>query len=187
MGNSYYEKTATNKDKFTKVKYFSDITQTRQLHRVVSCSSFLSINQMHEEYYEVKTRTTTMHIDLSTQIAFFVYNYANLRMLEFYYDFMTRFSNKRDFQCCEMDTDSSHRLLRRRLVDVDKTLSTRAILGASSIGSLQRHLWARRRLQLVSSWLLWETYQVWQTNTSSIPYRVGRSRHFGAMFKDLLL
>ena len=26
MGNSYYGKTATNKEKFTKVKYFSDIT-----------------------------------------------------------------------------------------------------------------------------------------------------------------
>ena len=89
MGKSYYRKTATNKEKFTKVKHFSDITQTRQLDRVVSHSSFLSINQLDQEYYEVETRTATIHIDLPTQIAFRVYNYAKLRMLEFYYDFMT--------------------------------------------------------------------------------------------------
>ena len=108
MGKSYYGKTAANKERFTKVKYFSDITQTRQLDRVVSRSSFLSINQLDEEYYEVETRTTTIHIDLPTQIAFFVYNYAKLRMLEIYYDFMARFFDKRDFQYCEMDTDSAY-------------------------------------------------------------------------------
>ena len=38
-----------------------------------------SINQVDEEYYEVETRTTTIHRDLPIQISFFVYNHAKLR------------------------------------------------------------------------------------------------------------
>ena len=37
---------------------------------------------------------------------FFVYGYAKLRMLEFYYDFLDFYINRQDFECCEMDTDS---------------------------------------------------------------------------------
>lgn len=37
---------------------------------------------------------------------FFVYRYAKLRMLEFYYGFLLKFIKREDFQLCEMDTDS---------------------------------------------------------------------------------
>ena len=108
MGNSYYGKTATNKEKFTKVAYLSDVEQSRELDRIVSRASFLSLNPLDDEYYEVETRARTIRIDLPSQIAFFVYNYAKLRMLEFYYDFMLRFFDRSDFQYCEMDTDSAY-------------------------------------------------------------------------------
>ena len=45
------------------------------------------------------------------QIGCFVYQYANLRMLEFYYDFMDVFVNRSDFQYCSMDTDSAYMAL----------------------------------------------------------------------------
>ena len=37
-----------------------------------------------------------------------MYQYAKLRMLEFYYDFMDTFVDRRDFQYCCMDTNSAY-------------------------------------------------------------------------------
>jgi hypothetical protein len=45
------------------------------------------------------------------QIGCFVYQYSKLRMLEFYYDFMDVFVDRRDFQYCAMDTDSAYMAL----------------------------------------------------------------------------
>jgi hypothetical protein len=42
------------------------------------------------------------------QIGCFVYQYAKLQMLEFYYDFMDVFVDRSDFQYCSMDTDSAY-------------------------------------------------------------------------------
>jgi hypothetical protein len=40
----------------------------------------------------------TIRLDLPMQIGCFVYQYAKLRMLEFYYDFMDVFVDRSDFQ-----------------------------------------------------------------------------------------
>ena len=42
------------------------------------------------------------------QIGFFVYLYAKVRMLQFYFDFMDKYLHRSDFQYCEMDTDSAY-------------------------------------------------------------------------------
>ena len=46
--------------------------------------------------------------DLPLHIGFFVYQYAKLRMLEFYYDFLDYYLDRRDYQYIEMDTDSAY-------------------------------------------------------------------------------
>ena len=46
--------------------------------------------------------------DLPLQIGFFVYKYAKLPMLQFYYDFMMKYIDPRDFEYVEMDTDSAY-------------------------------------------------------------------------------
>lgn len=43
---------------------------------------------------------------LPLQIGFFVYQYAKLRMLQFYYDCLLKYVDKSDFELVEMDTDS---------------------------------------------------------------------------------
>jgi hypothetical protein len=50
----------------------------------------------------------TIRLDLPMQFGCFVYRYAKLRMLEFYYDFIHVFVDRRDFQYCAMDTDSAY-------------------------------------------------------------------------------
>jgi hypothetical protein len=53
----------------------------------------------------------TIRLDLPMQIGCFVYQYAKLRMLEFYYDFMDLFVDRSDFQYCAMNTDSAYMAL----------------------------------------------------------------------------
>ena len=50
-------------------------------------------------------------------IGFFVYQYAKLRMLQFYYDFMDKYLDRSEFQYCDgMDTDSAHIVIVGRAV-----------------------------------------------------------------------
>ena len=56
-------------------------------------------------------------MNLPIQIGFFVYQYAKLRMLEFYYNFMDKFIDRSDFEYCEMDTDSAYVALSGESVD----------------------------------------------------------------------
>ena len=37
-----------------------------------------------------------------------MYQYAKLRMLQFYYDFLDKYLDRSDFQMCEKDTDSAY-------------------------------------------------------------------------------
>ena len=47
-------------------------------------------------------------MNLPFQVGFFVYQYAKLRMLQFYYDFFDKYLDRADFQMCEMDTDRAY-------------------------------------------------------------------------------
>ena len=59
------------------------------------------------------------------QIGFFVYQYAKLRMLQFYFDFMDKYLDRRDFQYCEMDTDSAYIAIAGPSVDSSEKLELR--------------------------------------------------------------
>ena len=67
--------TVTNKEKFTKVKYLSDVEQSRELDRLVSRALLLCLNPLDDEYYVVETRAGTIRIDLPSQIASFAIFY----------------------------------------------------------------------------------------------------------------
>ena len=54
---------------------------------------------------------------LPLRIGFFVYQYAKLRMLQFYYDFVDRYIERPLFQYCEMDTDSAYIALAGDTID----------------------------------------------------------------------
>ena len=54
----------------------------------------------------METTPKKVKLDLLIQVAFFVYNCAKLRMLEFYYDFLLTYFERKVWQFCETDTDS---------------------------------------------------------------------------------
>ena len=65
---------------------------------------------MDEKTFELEMSKKTIRLDLPMQIGFFVYQYAKLRMLQFYYDFVDVFVDRRDFQYCA-NTDSAYMVL----------------------------------------------------------------------------
>lgn len=59
---------------------------------------------MTEELYEVKSMPKNIKLDLPIHIAFCVYQYAKLKMLEFHFDFVVKYIDERKFQLCYTGT-----------------------------------------------------------------------------------
>ena len=58
--------------------------------------------------YKIECRKNKITINRPFQIGIVVYQLAKLRMLEFYYDFLDRYLDRRDFELIQMDTDSMY-------------------------------------------------------------------------------
>ena len=82
MGNSSYGKTITNQLKRRNVEYCSDAEASRK----VNTPLFRKLDNITEDTYEVESCKKNIKLNLPSQIGFFVYRYAKLRMLQFYYD-----------------------------------------------------------------------------------------------------
>ena len=97
-------KTITNQLKHRDVKFCDDI----QVSRLVNTPFFRQLGEIDEDTYEVQSAKKRINLNLPIQVGFFVYQYAKLRMLEFYFDFLDKYLARADFQYCEMDTDSAY-------------------------------------------------------------------------------
>ena len=93
--------------KQSRTKRHTDVIycQEHQVSRYLVDPSFRRCSQLSAKTFEVKMSKKTIRLDLPMQIACFVYQYAKPRMLEFYYNFMDVFVDRRDFQYCAMDTE----------------------------------------------------------------------------------
>ena len=58
--------------------------------------------------YELESRKPRITIRRPFQVGIAVYQLAKLQMLEFYYDFLDRYFDRRDFELIQMDTDSNY-------------------------------------------------------------------------------
>ena len=104
LGNSAYGKTVTNVDRHRDVKYCTEGGTSL----LVGNKRFRQLDVVAEDAYEVTSSKARVTYDLPLHIGFFVYQYAKLRMLQFYYDFVARYVERPMFQYCEMDTDSAY-------------------------------------------------------------------------------
>ena len=87
LGNSAYGKTVTNVDRHHDVKYCTEVGTSRP----ISNKRFRQLDVVTDDAYEVTSSKARVTYDLPHHIGFFVYQYAKLRMLEFYYDFVDRY------------------------------------------------------------------------------------------------
>ena len=61
-----------------------------------------------KDVYKIECRKPKVNINRPFQVGIVVYQLAKLRMLEFYYDFLDYFLDRRDFELIQMDTDSMY-------------------------------------------------------------------------------
>ena len=86
LGNSAYGKTVTNVDRHRKVTYCTEVGTSL----LVGNKRFRQLDVVTDDAYEITSSKARVTYDLPHHIGFFLYQYAKLRMLEFYYDFVDR-------------------------------------------------------------------------------------------------
>ena len=72
---------------------------------------FEDLEEINEGVFEVRQRKRKVEIARPYQCGIAVYQLAKLRMLEFYYNFLSKFCDRRDFELIQMDTDSFYMAL----------------------------------------------------------------------------
>ena len=73
----------------------------------VNKPQFRQTTCLDDQYYEVEAAKSRIKLDLPVQLGFFILQYAKLRMLQFYYDFLDRYVDRSNFEYMEMDTVSN--------------------------------------------------------------------------------
>ena len=102
LGNSCYGKFIEALERQTKTSYSTD---EKAVDRILRSAFFDDLNEIGAAY-EFSIRVPRVVIDRPFQIGIAVYQLAKLRILEFYYDFLDRFVDRRDYELIQMDTDS---------------------------------------------------------------------------------
>ena len=104
LANSAYGKTLTNIARYHDVSYIDNSQAPKHINDV----RFKALRPLTDHISELEMAPKFITWDLPLQIGFFVYQYAKLRMLEFYYDCLDRFVDRSDFVMAQMDTDSAY-------------------------------------------------------------------------------
>lgn len=107
VGNAGYGMLLLDKTKHRDIEYVQGENETSLK---VNESRFRKLEclDQEEQYYEIEMAKRRINLDLPVQLGYFILQYAKLRMLEFYYDFMDVYVSREDFEYCEMDTDSAY-------------------------------------------------------------------------------
>ena len=109
-GNSAYGGTIMDQEKFQSVTYVQGEGRVRLEANKPQFKRMMTLLDQ-DEYLEVEKAKEKLDINLPIQIGYFILQYAKLRMLQFYYDYLDVYVDRADFAYCEMDTDSSHMAL----------------------------------------------------------------------------
>jgi len=108
VGNAGYGRFLMDVSRHIDIKYEEDESK---VCRAINSLFFRHLEEITSGVYELKSSKKKLKMNLPIQIGFFVYNYAKLRMLKFYYDFIDHFLDRADFELLEMDTDSLYMAL----------------------------------------------------------------------------
>ena len=107
-GNSFYGKMIENLEKHMNTKF---TTNEKLIDEIFRSPFFEDLEEISNGAFEVRQRKRQVTITRPYQCGIAVYQLAKLRMLEFYYDFLDKFCDRRDFELIQMDTDSFYMAL----------------------------------------------------------------------------
>ena len=104
-GNAIYGATITNKERFTDIKYTTDL---KIASSYVNKKNFMSIEELDDDVFEIEMSKRKIKLDTPIVIGFSILQIAKLRMLQFYYDFMCKYFHDSCFEYVYMDADSAY-------------------------------------------------------------------------------
>ena len=112
IGNSGYWKTIANVDRRRDVKYCTEIGTSA----LINSKRFRQLDVVTEDAYEIDMNKSFVKYTHPLHLGVFVYKYAQLRMLQYYYAFADSVERPL-FQYCGMDTDSGYIALAGESID----------------------------------------------------------------------
>ena len=114
LGNSAYGKFIEAVERHTNTIYTCD---EEEVDKSLRSARFKTLEEIGPAY-KVELRKIKINIDRPFQVGIVVHQLAKLRMLQFYYEFLDFYLDRRDFELIQMDTDSMYfALSRERLED----------------------------------------------------------------------
>ena len=90
-----------DKEKHQTVKY---VVGPKKASQASNDNRFKKLCELKDELFEVESAKNKITLDLPIYLGYFILQYAKLRMLEWYYDFLDKFVERDDFEYIEMDT-----------------------------------------------------------------------------------
>ena len=105
IGNSGYGSLIMDKSKHRQVKYVDSKPRACML---VNRRRFRKLTELSDQYFEVEMAKESIALDLPIQLGYWILQLAKLRMLQFYYDLVDKYCDRRMFEYNEMDTDSAY-------------------------------------------------------------------------------
>ena len=104
LGNSAYGKFIEAVERQNKTLYTRN---EDEVDKHLRSAWFTDIEEIGAAY-KIELRKEKLTIARPFQVGFVVYQLAKLRMLQFYYEFLDHYLDRRDFELIQMDTDSMY-------------------------------------------------------------------------------
>ena len=105
--NSSYDYQIMDRSRHTVTKYLND----EKTHAAINSKLFKKLDHVNNSLYEVELAKAQIEHKEPTIVGFFILQCAKLRMLELYYNSLTRFCDVNKFEELEMDSDSLYQAL----------------------------------------------------------------------------
>ena len=105
IGNSAYGSMLLDPTKHRNIRYAFD---SHNVSRQVNQPTFRHFNKLESDFFEVEHSKKQTVFGMPIQLGFFILQYAKLRMLDFYYNCVDKYLDRKDYQYCSMDTDSAY-------------------------------------------------------------------------------
>ena len=103
LGNASYGSLLLDKTKHTDVQY---VHHSHEAHLAVNDPCFKTTCEIPGDLYEIEKTKKQIDLDIPIQLAFTILQSAKLKLLEFYYEYLDYFVDRKDFEITHADMDS---------------------------------------------------------------------------------
>ena len=114
LSNSSYRSVLMDRSKHTQTRYMYNKVKVTQM---INSPNFKTLEELNNQIFEVESYKKTIVMDNPIQIGFFILQYAKLRMLEFFYDCISKYFIEDSFELTETDTDSIYMAINQASID----------------------------------------------------------------------